>query len=338
MNITEIARLAGVSKTAVSRYFNGGYLSAEKRAAIAAVVEQTGYLPSQQARTLRTRRTRQVGVVMPRLSSESTARVVDGISLALADKGYQLLLANTANDPAREVEYLDTFRRSGVDGVLFLASIFTPEHRAVLQSMHLPVVIIAQKYEGYSCVYHDDYGAARAVTGLLLRRGSKRPVYIGVTARGHAAGYARHQGYLDALKAAGRPPRAEDMFLAQFTMESGYRQARAMLDAGRRPDGIFCATDTIAVGAMQACREAGLTVGRDVLVAGIGDSAIGRVAAVPLTSAHLHYKTSGQEAAQLLLNLMRRQGAGTRAIQLGFEVVERQSTAAALGAQPGPEI
>ena len=163
-------------------------------------------------------------------------------------------------------------------------------------------------------------------------------MYIGVTARDHAAGYARHQGYLDALKAAGRPPRAEDMFLAQFTMESGYRQARAMLDAGRRPDGIFCATDTIAVGAMQACREAGLTVGRDVLVAGIGDSAIGRVAAVPLTSAHLHYKTSGQEAAQLLLNLMRRQGAGTRAIQLGFEVVERQSTAAALGAQPGPEI
>ena len=99
MNITEIARLAGVSKTAVSRYFNGGYLSAEKRAAIAAVVEQTGYLPSQQARTLRTRRTRQVGVVMPRLSSESTARVVDGISLALADKGYQLLYTYIYSTP-----------------------------------------------------------------------------------------------------------------------------------------------------------------------------------------------------------------------------------------------
>ena len=75
MNITEIAKLAGVSKTAVSRYFNQGYLSEEKRAAIAAVVEQTGYAPSEQARTLRVRRSRQIGVVMPRLNSESTARV-----------------------------------------------------------------------------------------------------------------------------------------------------------------------------------------------------------------------------------------------------------------------
>ena len=74
-------------------------------------------------------------------------------------------------------------------------------------------------------------------------------------------------------------------------------------------------------------------------MAGIGDSAIGRVAAVPLTSAHLHYKTSGQEAAQLLLNLMRRQGGWhPRHPAGGLRVVERQSTAAALGAQPGPEI
>ena len=72
--------------------------------------------------------------------------------------------------------------------------------------------------------------------------------------------------------------------------------------------------------------EAGLTVGRDVLVAGIGDSAIGRVAAVPLTSAHLHYETSGQEAAQLLLRLLRSQGAGVRNVCLGCEIMERAST------------
>ena len=326
MNITEIARMAGVSKAAVSRYFNEGYLSPEKRAAIAAVVEQTGYTPSEQARTLRVRRSRQIGVVMPRLSSESTARVVDGITLSLAGEGYQLLLANTANDPEKEVEYLDTFRTGGVDGVIFLGSIFTPAHRSVLKSMHMPVVIVAQQYEGYNCVYHDDRGAAQAVTALLLRRGSSRPIYIGVTARDRAAGYARHEGYLAALKEAGLPPRAEDMLLSDFTMESGYRVARELL-ANRRPDGLFCATDAIAIGAMQAYREAGLAVGRDVLVAGIGDSALGRVTAVPLTSAHLHYKTSGQEAAQMLLRLMRRQGAGVRCLQLGYDLVERASTA-----------
>lgn len=325
MNITEIAKLAGVSKTAVSRYFNNGYLSAEKKAAIAEVVARTGYAPSEQARTLRVQRTRQIGVVMPRLSSESTARVVDGITLSLAGEGYQLLLANTANNPDKEVEYLDTFRNSGVDGVIFLGSIFTAAHKSVLKSMHMPVVIVAQQYDGYNCVYHDDRGAARAMTELLIRRGSSRPLYIGVTAQDRAAGYARHEGYLAALKAAGLPPRAEDMLLSDFTMESGYRIARQLLEK-RRPDGIFCATDAIAIGVMQACREAGLAVGQDVLVAGIGDSALGRVTAVPLTSAHLHYKTSGQEAAQMLLRLMHRQGAGVRCLQLGYEVMERAST------------
>ena len=310
MNITELAALAGVSKAAVSRYFNNGYLSPEKRAAIEAAVQATGYAPSEAARGLRTRRTRQVGVVMPRLSSESTARVVDGISLVLADKGYRLLLANTANRPEREVEYLDTFRTSGVDGVIFLASIFTPEHRAVLKSMHIPVVIVAQQYEGYNCVYHDDLGAAKALTELLLRRSGSRPAYIGVTARDRAAGLV---------------PRADEMRLSGFHMEEGYEQAKALL-ADHRPGSIFCATDAIAIGAMQACREAGLQVGKGVLGAGVGDSARGRVTAVGLTSAHLHYKTSGQEAAQLMLKLLRRQGAGTRSICLGYEILEREST------------
>ena len=99
MNITEFAKAAGVSKAAVSRYFNGGALSEEKRALIAAAVEATGYRPSVQAQMLRTRRTRQVGVVLPKLSSESCARMVDGISRVLGEQGYQLLLMNEDDYP-----------------------------------------------------------------------------------------------------------------------------------------------------------------------------------------------------------------------------------------------
>lgn len=73
MNITEFAAYAGVSKAAVSRFFNGGYLSAEKKAAIAKAVEETGYRPSMQAQMMRTRRTKQIGVILPKLSSESCA-------------------------------------------------------------------------------------------------------------------------------------------------------------------------------------------------------------------------------------------------------------------------
>jgi len=325
MNITEIAALAGVSKAAVSRFFNGGYLSEDKKAAIERVVDETGYAPNPQAQQLRTQKNRQIGVVMPKLSSESVARVMDGISSVLTDCGYQLMLANTANDPAKEVEYLDLLHHHHVEGIIFIASIFTPDHDRILRNLHMPVVIVGQQYKGFSCVYHDDRGAAEAVTEQMLRRGCRRPGFLGVTNQDRAAGYERAQGFLAALHAAGLEPR--DTAIAAFTMESGYEKAAELLGRRSRPDGLFCATDTIAVGAMQYCREHGLRIPGDVMLAGIGDSQLGRVSAVTLTSAHLYYRTSGEEAAKLLLEELRRRGRGaTRNLCLGYELVERDST------------
>ena len=162
MNITEFAAYAGVSKAAVSRYFNGGYLSEEKRARIEAAAAATGYRPSLQAQMLRTRRTRQVLVILPKLSSESCARMVEGISAILEESGYQLLLINTANDSSKEIAALHLLQQNTVDGVILIATIFTPEHRTILSSLRLPVVILGQEYPGFCSVSHDDRGAARA--------------------------------------------------------------------------------------------------------------------------------------------------------------------------------
>ena len=103
MNIAEIAKLAGVSPSAVSRYLNNGYLSAEKREAVRKVVEETGYRPLIQAQSLRTRKTRTVGVIIPKIDSFSISSVVAGIDSVLERRGFQLLLADTHNRPEQEV-------------------------------------------------------------------------------------------------------------------------------------------------------------------------------------------------------------------------------------------
>jgi LacI family sucrose operon transcriptional repressor len=115
-------------------------------------------------------------------------------------------------------------------------------------------VIVGQQYNGCSCVYHDDRGAAEAVTALMLERGCRRPAYHrrdeprpGRRARS-AAGLSR------ALRAAGLECGAGHGATAEFTMESGYEKAAELLRPVNRPDGIFCATDNIAAGAMQYCR------------------------------------------------------------------------------------
>ena len=119
VDINEIAKLSGVSRATVSRYLNDGYVSKEKRELISRVINETGYIPSQQARTLRTGKTKLVGVIIPKINSHSVSRMVAGITKVLGQNGYQVLLANTDNDEKVEVDYLNLFaERNKVDGII----------------------------------------------------------------------------------------------------------------------------------------------------------------------------------------------------------------------------
>ena len=129
MNISEFAKEAGVSVSAVSRYFNDGYLSDDKRALIEAAIERTGYVPSYSARMVRSKVTKLVGVILPKLSSESIARITEGIGEVLGEEGFELLLVNTSNDYNREISSLELFRQNRVDGVILLAGVITDLHR-----------------------------------------------------------------------------------------------------------------------------------------------------------------------------------------------------------------
>ena len=146
MNIADIAKLAGVSPAAVSRYLNQGYLSQEKREAIRKVIEETGYRPMVQAQILRTRRTKTIGVILPKIDSFSIGSIVAGIDSVLEQKGFQILLADTHNDPDKEKEYLDSFDDQRVDGVILIATVFTSKHVAILKKSRVPVVVVGQQY------------------------------------------------------------------------------------------------------------------------------------------------------------------------------------------------
>ena len=136
MTINEIAKLAGVSRATVSRYLNDGYVSREKSEKIRAVIEETGYRPSAQAQILRTKRTKLVGVIIPKINSDSISRMVAGISSVLSAAGYEILLANTDNNEKEELKYLQVFTASNqVDGIILIGTIITAAHRKVLRSL-----------------------------------------------------------------------------------------------------------------------------------------------------------------------------------------------------------
>lgn len=323
MTINEIAELAGVSRATVSRYLNDGYVSKEKKEQIRRVIEETGYTPSSQAKTLRTKKTGLIGVIIPKINSDSISRIVAGIGEVLAKEGYQLLLANTNNNEREEVRYLQTFRANCVDGVILLGTIFRKEHRKALEDMGVPVVVLGQQYESTACVYHDDYHAAKAVTELLTKQ-CKRIAYIGVTPKDRAVGTERKKGFMAALTEAGQKPLIEEQIA--FRMEDGYLAMQKIMKSFPQTDGVFCATDSIAVGAMKYIKERHDRLPQKVRIVGIGDSRLGTIMEPSLTTVHFYYKTSGMEAARLLVEMIKKEISIRKEIKMGYEIIERDST------------
>lgn len=329
MNINEIAHLAGVSRATVSRYLNDGYVSDEKKKKIKAVIEITGYKPSASAQMLRSRKTKLVGVIIPRIESESIGEMVSGINHILTDNDYRLLLADTENNEDEEIKYLDLFRANQVDGVILIGTTFTPAHYKALNELEVPVIILGQKVDGYSCVYNDDFGAARDIATQLVKDCQENVGYIGVNDRNQALGYNRKQGFIKALENKGIAQNTKLWMSGEFTIESGYRCAGEMFAIKEDIEAIFCATDKIALGAMMYLKQRNISIPSQIKICGLGDSIYGRTSAVGLSTVHFNYKESGCKAAKLLVEDIDNHLAGEEIskhdVMMGYELVIRES-------------
>ena len=326
MTINEIAQMAGVSRATVSRYLNDGYVSEEKRGRIARVIEQTGYVPSKNARTLRTGKTRFAGVIIPKISSGSIGRMVAGITSVLAASDYQALLANTDNDEQAELAYLRGFReQGGVDGLILIGTIITDEHRRMLAEMPVPVVVLGQHMPGTSCVYFDDYNAVYDLA-LCCTEGCAHPAFIGVTERDQAAGHLRAQAFADAMAQAGIARERLVTQTGSFSVETGRTCAERIMSEHPETDALVCATDEIAAGALDVLRSMGKRVPEDVRVTGLGDSTLASLVTPHLTTVHYPYRTSGVEAARLLVEAMEQGWPAVRETKMGYRLVLRDTT------------
>lgn len=321
MNIAEIAKLAGVSRAAVSRYFNHGNISEEKRKAIRKVVEETGYRPSVQAQTLRTKKTKMIGIIVPKVASASIGKIVEGVLSILNESGYQTLLAVTQNNPKKELEYLSSFHEKQVDGVLLAATILTLEHKRLLKTLSVPVVIVGQQLPGYCCVFHDDYHASYDLTKLFLEKGRKKLGYLSAIQQDQAVGAERCRGFQDAVCDMGCEELMDHVVTASFSVASGYEKTGRLLEKYKDLDGIICATDMMAAGCMQYLCEHRIEVPKQILVADQGDSDMARVTAPPLITVHYYYEKSGEIAVKMLLELLGQGETALREVKLGYDIV-----------------
>ncbi|GAB6985081.1 LacI family DNA-binding transcriptional regulator [Nocardioides pyridinolyticus] len=308
--LEQVAARAGVGRGTASRVINGGArVSARSRQAVEDAVAELGYVPNPAARALVKRRTDTVALVIAeseeRVFGEPFfAGVIRGIGAALAEVDRQLVLI-FAQASRRRGALDDYLTRQHVDGVLLLSLHDDDQLPERIRSHGLPVVVGGRAgvdvASGFVDV--DNVQGAGLAVAHLLERGRQRIATIAGPSD-MVAGSSRLQGYAAALAAADRTVDERLVEHGDFGQESGESAMRALL--GREPalDAVFCANDLMAVGALQALREAGRRVPDDVAVVGFEDAPIARSAHPPLTTVHQSPEEMGREMVALLLETM----------------------------------
>lgn len=340
VSIQDIAKAAGVSHSTVSRALHDSPLiSLEVRQRIQRLAQEMGYTPNQVAQSLKERRTNTVGVVITSISDPFLARVVRGIEDVAQEAGIQVLLSISNNDPERELELIDAFHRRRVDGIISSTSRIGEAHVRRLAKIRMPTVLINQQAPSDAALVRsvqiDDRASARQAMEHLLSLGHRAIGYLGASNRPHS-NWIRLSIYRDALKSAGIAGREEWIKVAP--PESRYyaddvADGQAMLPTLVRAGvtAVFCYNDTVAVGALLACRDLTIDVPGQLSVMGFDDVELAQYVTPPLSSIHQPKLRMGEQAMRMVLDLI--EGRPVENQTLATELVVRDSTGPA-PAQP----
>jgi LacI family transcriptional regulator len=329
VSIKDVSRAAGVSISTVSHVLNGTrFVSPALQERVRAAVVELDYRQNGLARSLRTRQSFALGLVIPDVSNPYYPQIARGVQDAAAGKGYWVFLCNSDRRPESEIRLLDALEQRRADGVILDASGPDPALLAALRRASVPVVLVGSRIDepdldvvtvapngGYEAVRH------------LLRSGRRRVALItgppvpGQTRPGKA------RGYLQALEEAGVTAEPALIVDGGYTREGGQEAMRRLMALPQPPDGIFAANDLMAIGALAAARTVGRRVPEDVAIVGYDDIPEAAVTSPALTTVAVPKYEMGRAAAEVLLERLgkdRDQGEPKR-IVLPYQLVVRET-------------
>lgn len=320
VTIRDVARAAGVSIATVSRVLNdAARVTDETRDRVRSVVDRMGYAPHGGARSLITRRTRTLGVLLPELYGEFFSEFIRGIDETAKKHGF-LTLITSARREAHEISAAVSNMRGRVDG--FLAVSPSVAARATLAEVadRYPTVLVGAGSDvgAFAALSVNNFQGAATMMKHLLSLGHRRIVFL----RG-PTGQVDAGERLHAVREVANW--YDDCELremqGEFRMDTAYDAVSALLQGGDRPDAIFAANDTMAIGAIAAVRDADLRVPDDIAVTGFDDTPVTRFLSPPLTTVRMPIFALGERAAMRLIETMR---SGGTAVPAHHEVLPAQ--------------
>src|SRR6266704_3366298 len=313
VSIEDIARVAGVSHSTVSRALRDSSLtSVGMRERIQELAREMGYTPNAIAQSLLTRQTSTIGLVVTSISDPFWGDVMKGVEEVARAAGFSVFLSASHNDPDQEMAIIETFHRRRVDGILIAASRITNNNNKRLNSFRVPTVLINSQTESEATLLHwvsvDDRKGAQLAVEHLLQLGHRSIGYLGLSSRPRS-NQQRLLGYQSTLAAAGVPYSDAWVVITpgeeashEEDVAAGQTSLPRLLDAG--VTAIFCYNDMTAIGVLIACRRQGVAVPGELSVIGFDDIKMASYVTPPLTTVQQLEVQLGRLGTQVMMDLL----------------------------------
>lgn len=327
--IKDIAKKAGVGVTTVSRALNDkSEIRQGTKDKILKIADELGYKPNSLAKSLVTRKTNSIGVLIPDTMDAFFSEMVQGIADECLDSGYSIVLSHTQGNANKELEYLRLMQEKRVEGMLIYPLQEDDRYIDELKNITIPYVFLNRHTNELECDYvmNDNiYGAYLAVDHLV-KRGHKKITYI--CAKPHSSsGLERIEGCKKAIRENKMPSSSLNVITCKPRIESCYNRVREHLLERKDVTAIFAWDDKLAIGARKAIFEAGRRIPQDVALVGFNDIEISKYLFPPLTTIRLATAQIGETAAVILFNKLKSgEDNQKRQIVIKPELIRREST------------
>ena len=328
VTIRDVARKAKVSISTVSRVLNDTCnVSEHKKLAVERAAKELGYVPNPAARSLHSLKTGGVGILLPYVSGEFYAELLNGVDETVQEEG-KLLMISTSHNSEDELRGALKGMHRRVDGLIIMAPSTTAEAVLEGQADDIPVVFVNTRSETgeVNLISFDNYAGMKKMAEHLIQGGHERIGLIRGTKNAFDA-YERERGYRDAHEEAGLDLDESLIVPGDYSQQSGHDGAVRLLALEDRPTAIMASNDDSAIGALSAIRDAGLAVPDDIALTGFDDVPSARFTVPPLSTVHVPVRELGVMSIRMLLDRIEQRN-GRRPVQkmLPVELRIREST------------
>jgi LacI family transcriptional regulator len=338
VTIKEVAKEANVSISTVSRVLNkSGYTSEKTKEKVLNAVKKLNYQGSLVAAAMKKKQTLTLGLIIPDIKNIFYSDLTRTIEDRANRHGFNIFLCNTDNNLQKEAEYIHLLIAKGVDGIIFSSPEVDDGNIEELKENYpeLPVVILGGKFPNLILneVVVDNVDGAYKAMGHLLDLGHKDIAFIGGDPETYAS-VERHKGYKMALNERGIPVKEEYVIFDTFYIQSGYENAKRLLQKNDRPTAIFAVSDSIAVGIYKAARELNIRIPEQLSVVGFDDSQYAEILYPMLTTIRTPIKEMGQRAIEIMVKAIKEKQIIKETVLFYPNLIERESTMAIEAGHP----